>query len=106
MADTPIIVEITPPPAISVVVGAAGATSVSIAETVAIVGGAGALTTYVHDQLVPSDAWIIPHNLGRWPSVSVVDSSGAVVFGNVEYLSASAVRVTFSAAFGGTAYLN
>lgn len=61
---------------------------------------------YVHAQAVPSADWIISHGLARYPSVTVVDSAGTTVIGNIEYLSANQVAIHFSAAFGGSAFLN
>jgi len=63
-------------------------------------------TTFVHDQQVPATTWVITHNMGRQPSVSIVDSGGNLVIGDVQYDSVNQVTVTFSAAFGGKAYLN
>jgi hypothetical protein len=60
---------------------------------------------YVHLQLVPSTEWEIDHNLGLHPNVHVEDSSGRLVFGAVDYESNARLVITFSAAFGGTAYL-
>lgn len=75
--------------------------------TVGLQGPPGAsATTYTHTQSVPSATWSIEHNLGRHPSVSVVDSAGNVIYANVTYTSDNALVVTFSAAFGGKAYLN
>lgn len=65
-----------------------------------------ATSTYVHSQAVASATWVIAHGLGRYPSVSVVDSALNVVVGDVRYDNTNQVTVTFSAAFGGTAYLN
>ena len=62
--------------------------------------------TYVHTQSVPSAAWTIDHGLGRYPSVSVVDSAGSVIICNVRYDTASSLVALFSAAFAGHAYLN
>lgn len=62
--------------------------------------------SYIHSQLTPASTWIITHNLGKHPSVSVVDSSGNWVIGDVSYPSANTVTITFGAAFGGIAYLN
>jgi hypothetical protein len=42
----------------------------------------------------------------KFPSVTIVDSAETVVYGDVEYISLTEIRVTFSAAFGGKAYLN
>lgn len=62
--------------------------------------------SYTHNQMVPAADWTITHNLARFPSVTVIDSAGSTVVGDVEYLSNNAVAVHFTAAFGGSAYLN
>lgn len=62
--------------------------------------------SYVHDQGVAVDTWVITHNLGRFPSVVTVDSSGDEVEGAIRYDSVNQITITFSAAFGGKAYLN
>lgn len=69
-------------------------------------GGGGASTTYVFTQAVAADTWEIAHGLGKFPSVSVVDSGGNCVVGDVTYVSSDMVRCSFAAAFSGTAYLN
>jgi hypothetical protein len=63
-------------------------------------------STYVHTQSAASSTWTITHNLSCFPSVSIVDSAGSVVFGEVEYISNNSLRVSFVASFGGKAYLN
>ena len=60
---------------------------------------------YEHDQQVPSTVWNIVHNLHRHPLVIVYDTAGTQVTGSVEHLSADVLRLTFSAAFAGTANL-
>lgn len=62
--------------------------------------------TFVFHQATPSSAWDIIHDLGQYPSVTVVDSAGDVVFGDVQVLSNNEVKVFFTAPFSGTAYLN
>ena len=62
--------------------------------------------TYVHDQAIPSETWTITHNLGKFPSVSVVDTQKTVYWGNVEYINSNQLKVTFSAGFAGQAFLN
>ena len=64
----------------------------------------GATFTYV--QTAASAFWIIQHNLGRYPAVSVVDSAGDEVEGSVIYVDSNQVTVAFSAPFSGNAYLN
>ena len=60
---------------------------------------------HIHTQGTVSSTWTINHTLGGRPSVTVVDSSGTVVFGEVQYFSNTQVRVLFSAPFSGSAYL-
>lgn len=62
--------------------------------------------TYIHQQTTPSDVWVVTHNLKCRPSVSVVTSSGELVFGKVEYISDNELVIYFRAPFGGEAYLN
>ena len=68
--------------------------------------GSVARGTFNFVQNVPAPVWTITHNLGRYPSVTIADSSGREVEGDVVYLSANAINVAFSAGFAGTAYLN
>lgn len=63
-------------------------------------------TTYTHTQTAPAAVWTITHNLDRYPSVSVVDSAGTVVIGDVQYQSKDVIQVAFTAPFAGVAYLN
>lgn len=68
--------------------------------------GVGSDRHHTHTQAVPSDTWVIAHNLGKYPSVSVVDSSGGEVEGEVSHTSPNQLTVVFSAGFSGSAYLN
>lgn len=62
--------------------------------------------TYVHTQAVASSSWVISHSLNRRPSVTVVASTGDMVYGDVAYTDDNNLTVTFTSAFGGRAYLN
>jgi hypothetical protein len=68
--------------------------------------GAGATITFTFTQAAPLNPWTIIHNLGRFPSVTVVDSSGHWVVAEVQYLSSNSLVVSFNAPYAGTAYLN
>ena len=61
---------------------------------------------YAYTQLAPASIWEIPHPLNKYPSVTVVDSGGNVVVGEVEYINAHKIILTFNAEFSGKAYLN
>ena len=60
---------------------------------------------YVHTQSSASTTWTITHTLGGRPSVTIVDSAGTVVVGEVGYNSDTTVVVSFTSAFSGFAYL-
>ncbi len=62
--------------------------------------------SFVFTQTTATPVWTIVHNLGRFPSVIVVDAEGDQVEADVNYVDISTVRVTFSIPFAGSAYLN
>jgi hypothetical protein len=62
--------------------------------------------TYVHSQNVPASYWNIIHNLASYPSVSVIDSAGGLVIGDITYVSNNRLTITFSGSFSGQAFLN
>lgn len=61
---------------------------------------------YVHIQMVSSSVWEISHGLGKYPSVTIVDSANSVVIGDIQYVDVNALIVSFAAGFSGKAYLN
>ena len=67
---------------------------------------ADAVNTVVHDQAVPSDTWVITHNLNKYPSVTVVDSAGTQFAVQVEYNSRNQVTIYMNGATTGKVYLN
>ena len=71
-----------------------------------IAGPQGDSLGYIHTQANPADVWEISHTLGKFPSVTVVDSGGDECEGDVQYVSNSQIVVQFCAPFGGKAYLN
>jgi len=62
--------------------------------------------TFIFTQIAPSNTWTINHNLKKRPSVSIVDSAGSLVIGDLTYTDANNLTIRFSAAFAGYAYLN
>ncbi|WP_425005764.1 hypothetical protein [Mycolicibacterium sp. S3B2] len=57
-------------------------------------------------QFVNSASVTVTHNLGKRLSVSVVDSSGELVEGDVHYDSDNQLTLNFFASFSGVVYLN
>jgi hypothetical protein len=68
-------------------------------------GAAGsAPQSYVHEQVDPSAVWIINHGLGFYPNVTVIDSGGNEVAGDITYVDLDHLIDTFVSSFGGNAY--
>jgi hypothetical protein len=61
---------------------------------------------FVFTQALPSAAWVIQHNLGKFPSITVVDTANTVVYGEYVFNSINQTTLNFSSAFAGKAYLN
>lgn len=61
---------------------------------------------YTHIQITPSSEWVIKHNLNKYPSISIVDSGGNIVIGDISYMDMNEARITFTTEFSGKAYLN
>jgi hypothetical protein len=68
--------------------------------------GPGGGSTYTHSQAIPLAVWTAAHNLGRYPSVSVVDTLGRQVFGDVTWVDENIVQITHGSAIAGKAYFN
>jgi len=62
--------------------------------------------TFVFTQGVAATTWNIQHNLGKFPSVSVINNNNVVINGEVIYIDNNNVQLNFSAGFSGKAYLN
>jgi hypothetical protein len=65
-----------------------------------------ARVSYEHIQDVVSNSWVIVHNLGFKPNVTVIDSAGTIYEGEIAYTNTNSLTVSFSAAFSGKAFLS
>ena len=72
-------------------------------EWVPVGGVAGGF--HVHHQATPAAVWTILHGLPYNPNITVIDSAGDVVEGDIDY-SLGMVTLTHSGAFAGIAYLS
>lgn len=61
---------------------------------------------YIHYQDSAQSVWTINHNLGKYPSVSIVNSAKELVIADVHYINLNTVELKFTSAFAGIAYLN
>ena len=86
----------------------AGYGSLTHEETVgfAVESKQGGDKNFTYIQSTSAAVWTITHNLGKRPSIGVVDSAGTNVVGAVNHTSNNELTITFSSAFKGTAYLN
>jgi hypothetical protein len=62
--------------------------------------------SYDHMQGAASSSWAITHNLGFKPNVTVIDSAGNIVEGEIAYTNSNSLTVSFQSAFSGNAYLS
>jgi hypothetical protein len=85
---------------------AAGTKEVFLTMSATALSSIGGDKTYTHDQVTPSALWSITHNLNKVPSITIVDSSGREVEGEVEHVNLNSVILSFGASFAGKAYLN
>jgi len=66
----------------------------------------GGLSAYTHTQATPSTEWVVNHNLTFTPSVTVVNNSGEVLIGEVQFTGTQQITVRFTAATSGLVYLS
>ena len=66
----------------------------------------GGDSSFAYTQAVAEDTWNIQHNMGKFPSITVIDTANTVVTGQYTYIDNNNVTLNFSAAFAGKAYLN
>lgn len=73
-------------------------------------GGQSTISTsdlnFRHAQFVASSKWLIDHNLGKHPSVTIISSSGENVIGEVKYINLNQLEINFTQSLAGDAYLN
>lgn len=62
--------------------------------------------THLHTQSFASASWYVVHGLGRYPSVAVVDGTGAQVQANVTHHSLNELSVSFARPETGAAHLS
>ena len=62
--------------------------------------------TFIFNQNTVATVWNIQHNLGKFPSITVIDTGDTVVTGEYTYIDNNNVQLNFSAGFAGKAYLN
>lgn len=61
---------------------------------------------YHHTQDVPSTSWVITHNIGYKPNISLFDNEGNNIEGDISHSSDNQITVTFAIQISGTAILS
>lgn len=61
---------------------------------------------YVHNQSIASATWSVQHNLNKFPSATMVLSTGQKGYGDVTYIDENNLTITFASAESGKAYIN
>lgn len=77
-----------------------------VVSTSGLTGSGGADATHVHTQMVAATEWYILHNLNKLPAVTIIDTAGSEVIGDVFYVNLNTVKINLTAAMSGTASLN
>lgn len=72
------------------------------------VNGIGAITQYTHYQSIPALVWTIVHGLSAYLNVTTVQNAGSweVIEGDVRYIDANTITVTFAYLTAGQAYIS
>lgn len=61
---------------------------------------------YTYEWATLENTITITHNLGKFPSVTIVDTAGSEIIGNITYIDINTVTLSFSSQTRGTAYFN
>ena len=62
--------------------------------------------TFIFTQDTPANPWIVNHNLNKFPSATMVLSTGQVGIADIVYIDANNLTITFSGDESGKAYMN
>lgn len=68
--------------------------------------GTNGASTFVWPQVTPMAVWTVPHNLLRYPSVTVVDTLGRQIEADISYIDENIIQITHGAPYAGKAYIN
>lgn len=61
---------------------------------------------FLYEQEIPSAVWTIQHDLGKYPSITLLDADGVIMFGDIKYVDMEIVEITFATEITGKALLN
>lgn len=61
---------------------------------------------YTHYQDVPDEIWYVTHNLGKNPTIQVVNSAGDVIYPDIKHTSVNTCELYFKSAMSGKVFCN
>lgn len=61
---------------------------------------------YYYSQGTPQEQWVIEHNLGKYPAVTVISSAGEQIYCDVTFNSINKVTLSFGSPLSGAAFMN
>lgn len=61
---------------------------------------------YTHNQGTAATTWNVTHNLGKYPSVKIVDSADNEFEGDIHHINENELQIFFNSPFGGKAFIN
>jgi hypothetical protein len=93
-------ITVAPPPVLSITVQETAGVQIITAGTQ---GPPAATQTYLHTQSAPSAEWIVNHNLGFKPDVTLLDSGSQVFQADIVHISVNQLRVIMATPTAGTA---
>ena len=70
-----------------------------------VIGASSVLGNYTHEQTLESDEWVITHNLGKIPQITILNNDGIEMVGTKHHISLNQCVVSFESPTTGTAYL-
>ena len=81
-------------------------TAASLVVTAGVTGATGPTGGTWAGAFTNEIVWTITHALPFWPSVTQVDQGGSLIFGTVDFVSATEIQVTHSTARSGSIFLS
>lgn len=71
-----------------------------------VISSSVAVDRHYRTGVMDGDIWQIEHNLGKFPSITVVDTAKNVIYADVTYNDLNNVTITFASSVTGYAYFN
>lgn len=67
-------------------------------------GDPGVPMWHTHSQIAPATEWIVNHNLGKMPSVTIVDTADTVIYGDITYIDLNTLKIEINYSISGKVY--